>query len=122
MAAKVALLFFTFGLAFLAATVAADPDMLQDVCVADFNSGVKVNGFTCRENIMVPKRSRRSSPSLHRRSDCLIKNTYGCPSKGGLITRINKSYNWAQMGFLVIVILVCNASFTGINNRCMIAL
>ncbi|KAG5232252.1 rhicadhesin receptor family protein [Salix suchowensis] len=51
MAAKVALLFFTFGLAFLAATVAADPDMLQDVCVADFNSGVKVNGFTCRENI-----------------------------------------------------------------------
>ncbi|KAJ6359542.1 hypothetical protein OIU77_003700, partial [Salix suchowensis] len=51
MAAKVALLFFTFGLAFLAATVSADPDMLQDVCVADFNSGVKVNGFTCRENI-----------------------------------------------------------------------
>ncbi|KAJ6384739.1 hypothetical protein OIU78_027931 [Salix suchowensis] len=26
--------------------------MLQDVCVADFNSGVKVNGFTCRENIL----------------------------------------------------------------------
>ncbi|KAJ6756940.1 hypothetical protein OIU74_026240 [Salix koriyanagi] len=49
---------------------------------------------------LVPKRSRRSSPSLHRRSDCLIKNTYGCPSKGGLITRMNKSYNWAQMGFL----------------------
>ncbi|KAJ6434668.1 hypothetical protein OIU84_018224 [Salix udensis] len=77
MAAKVALLFFTFGLAFLAATVSADPDMLQDVCVANFNSGVKVNGFTCKENItaVVSKRSRRSSPSLHQRSDCLIKNT-----------------------------------------------
>ncbi|XP_030540783.1 germin-like protein subfamily 2 member 1 [Rhodamnia argentea] len=26
----------------------ADPDMLQDVCVADLASGVKVNGFPCK--------------------------------------------------------------------------
>ena len=39
MAAKVALLFFTFGFAFLA-TVSADPDLLQDVCVADLSSGI----------------------------------------------------------------------------------
>ncbi|KAI4368241.1 hypothetical protein MLD38_016818 [Melastoma candidum] len=28
--------------------VAADPDMLQDVCVADLSSAVKVNGFPCK--------------------------------------------------------------------------
>ncbi|KAJ6974051.1 germin-like protein 5-1 [Populus alba] len=50
MAAKVALLFLTLCAAFLA-TGSADPDLLQDVCVADFASGVKVNGFTCKENI-----------------------------------------------------------------------
>ncbi|KAL0412846.1 UNVERIFIED_CONTAM: Germin-like protein subfamily 2 member 4 [Sesamum radiatum] len=31
--------------------VSADPDMLQDVCVADLTSGVKVNGFICKSNI-----------------------------------------------------------------------
>ncbi|KAL0375881.1 UNVERIFIED_CONTAM: Germin-like protein 1-1 [Sesamum calycinum] len=30
--------------------VSADPDMLQDVCVADLISGVKVNGFACKSN------------------------------------------------------------------------
>lgn len=29
----------------------ADPDMLQDVCVADLNSTVKVNGFPCKASI-----------------------------------------------------------------------
>ncbi|OVA13500.1 Germin [Macleaya cordata] len=29
-------------------TVASDPDMLQDICVADPASGVKVNGFACK--------------------------------------------------------------------------
>ncbi|KAF3454754.1 hypothetical protein FNV43_RR05202 [Rhamnella rubrinervis] len=28
---------------------AADPDLLQDVCVADLTSAVKVNGFTCKD-------------------------------------------------------------------------
>jgi len=29
-------------------TVSADPDLLQDVCVADLTSGVKMNGFACK--------------------------------------------------------------------------
>lgn len=29
-------------------TVSADPDLLQDVCVADLTSGVKINGFACK--------------------------------------------------------------------------
>ncbi|KAE9445951.1 hypothetical protein C3L33_22153, partial [Rhododendron williamsianum] len=29
-------------------TVSADPDLLQDVCVADLASGVKLNGFSCK--------------------------------------------------------------------------
>ncbi|ESW17056.1 hypothetical protein PHAVU_007G206600 [Phaseolus vulgaris] len=33
----------------LATTVSSDPDLLQDLCVADPSSGVKVNGFTCKE-------------------------------------------------------------------------
>ncbi|KAK9920114.1 hypothetical protein M0R45_028675 [Rubus argutus] len=28
---------------------AADPDMLQDICVADYASAVKVNGFACKD-------------------------------------------------------------------------
>ncbi|KAF5803190.1 hypothetical protein HanRHA438_Chr06g0277711 [Helianthus annuus] len=36
---------------FMASFVSADPDLLQDVCVADLTSGVKVNGFTCKANI-----------------------------------------------------------------------
>ncbi|KAK6911724.1 Cupin 1 [Dillenia turbinata] len=33
----------------LSARAFADPDMLQDVCVADLTSKVKVNGFVCKE-------------------------------------------------------------------------
>ncbi|KAL8527592.1 hypothetical protein ACS0TY_005446 [Phlomoides rotata] len=35
----------------LSITVSADPDMLQDLCVADLTSGVKVNGFPCKSNV-----------------------------------------------------------------------
>ncbi|XP_022946061.1 germin-like protein 5-1 [Cucurbita moschata] len=35
---------------FFFAVAAADPDLLQDVCVADLASGIKVNGFTCKSN------------------------------------------------------------------------
>ncbi|KAG8368998.1 hypothetical protein BUALT_Bualt15G0104500 [Buddleja alternifolia] len=31
--------------------VSADPDMLQDICVADLSSAVKVNGYTCKSNV-----------------------------------------------------------------------
>ncbi|KAJ9180403.1 hypothetical protein P3X46_008652 [Hevea brasiliensis] len=48
MTAMVALFVFSFGI--VLASVTADPDMLQDVCVADLTSAVKVNGFTCKEN------------------------------------------------------------------------
>ncbi|CAJ1977905.1 unnamed protein product [Sphenostylis stenocarpa] len=33
----------------LATSISSDPDLLQDLCVADLASGVKVNGFTCKE-------------------------------------------------------------------------
>nr|XP_043620843.1 germin-like protein 5-1 [Erigeron canadensis] len=36
---------------FMASFVSADPDLLQDVCVADIASGVKMNGFACKSNI-----------------------------------------------------------------------
>ncbi|XP_022157615.1 germin-like protein subfamily 2 member 4 [Momordica charantia] len=32
-------------------TCAADVDLLQDICVADLSSGIKVNGFPCKTNI-----------------------------------------------------------------------
>ncbi|XP_009413700.2 germin-like protein 5-1 [Musa acuminata AAA Group] len=38
----------TFFSLLVASTLAADPDMLQDICVADLNSAVKVNGFACK--------------------------------------------------------------------------
>ncbi|WCJ26816.1 RmlC-like cupins superfamily protein [Euphorbia peplus] len=45
------LLLLGLGIALLSSSVTADPDLLQDVCVADFTTGVKVNGFPCKENI-----------------------------------------------------------------------
>ncbi|XP_030462754.2 germin-like protein 5-1 [Syzygium oleosum] len=41
---KLCALFITVSLG----SVSADPDLLQDVCVADLASGVKVNGFACK--------------------------------------------------------------------------
>ncbi|KAI3810582.1 hypothetical protein L1987_20203 [Smallanthus sonchifolius] len=35
----------------LASFISADPELLQDVCVADLASGVKLNGFACKSNI-----------------------------------------------------------------------
>ncbi|KAL7001608.1 Germin-like protein subfamily 2 member 4 [Sarracenia purpurea var. burkii] len=35
-------------LAVISHHVSADPELLQDVCVADLTSGVKVNGFACK--------------------------------------------------------------------------
>ncbi|EEF50046.1 germin-like protein 5-1 [Ricinus communis] len=49
MAATVALFVMAFGI--VLSSVAADPDLLQDVCVADLTSGIKINGFVCKENI-----------------------------------------------------------------------
>lgn len=37
----------------LGAAFAADPDMLQDLCVADLKSSVKVNGFVCKDAVSV---------------------------------------------------------------------
>ncbi|XP_058077097.1 germin-like protein 5-1 [Magnolia sinica] len=36
-------------LAIISGTGAADPDMLQDICVADRTGAVKVNGFICKD-------------------------------------------------------------------------
>lgn len=40
---------FVMTFAIVLGTTTADPDLLQDVCVADLTSGVKVNGFTCKD-------------------------------------------------------------------------
>ncbi|KAA8545330.1 hypothetical protein F0562_020114 [Nyssa sinensis] len=37
-------------LAMASKTLSADPDMLQDICVADLTSDVIVNGFPCKQN------------------------------------------------------------------------
>nr|ACG37538.1 rhicadhesin receptor precursor [Zea mays] len=39
------------ALALAVPALAGDPDMLQDVCVADYASPVKLNGFPCKANI-----------------------------------------------------------------------
>ncbi|XP_077239925.1 germin-like protein 5-1 [Tasmannia lanceolata] len=46
MAVTIALCFL---LALVSATRAADPDMLQDLCVANAGAGVKINGFACKD-------------------------------------------------------------------------
>lgn len=47
MAAKVFAYLFLFLALF--GMVASDPDLLQDLCVANKASGIKVNGFACKE-------------------------------------------------------------------------
>ncbi|KAF9593085.1 hypothetical protein IFM89_020149 [Coptis chinensis] len=37
--------------AMVSGTIASDPDMLQDICVADLSAGVKANGYPCKENV-----------------------------------------------------------------------
>ncbi|MBA0816312.1 hypothetical protein Gohar_000990 [Gossypium harknessii] len=39
---------FLASLAFMLGASRADPDLLQDVCVADLSSGIKLNGFPCK--------------------------------------------------------------------------
>ncbi|KAK2649875.1 hypothetical protein Ddye_017364 [Dipteronia dyeriana] len=48
-------IFTTYLLNFIAisAVLAVDPDTLQDLCVADASSGVKLNGFACKESANV---------------------------------------------------------------------
>ncbi|XP_021830392.1 rhicadhesin receptor [Prunus avium] len=46
MAALLALFVVAFAMVF--GNSAADPDLLQDICVADLAAGVKVNGFVCK--------------------------------------------------------------------------
>ncbi|XP_050221693.1 germin-like protein subfamily 2 member 1 [Mercurialis annua] len=41
--------FFALTFGVLLSTVVADPDSLQDVCVADLTSGTKINGFVCKD-------------------------------------------------------------------------
>lgn len=43
-----AVMMIMVALAFICISVSADPDLLQDVCVADSSSGVKINGFACK--------------------------------------------------------------------------
>ncbi|WCJ22575.1 RmlC-like cupins superfamily protein [Euphorbia peplus] len=38
----------TFLAISIISTLASDPDMLQDLCVADKSSGIKLNGFPCK--------------------------------------------------------------------------
>lgn len=42
---------FLMALAVVLTTVLADPDLLQDICVADLSSGIKINGFACKANV-----------------------------------------------------------------------
>ncbi|XP_010909621.1 germin-like protein 5-1 [Elaeis guineensis] len=51
MSTKSSLLALLALLFLVASSLAADPDMLQDLCVADLNSTVKVNGFACKANV-----------------------------------------------------------------------
>ncbi|KAM7481882.1 hypothetical protein LguiB_006465 [Lonicera macranthoides] len=44
------LLFGLMVMSVLLIKVYADPDLLQDICVADLTSGVKLNGYACKEN------------------------------------------------------------------------
>ncbi|CAA6668851.1 unnamed protein product [Spirodela intermedia] len=72
-ASSLAAALFAF-LALVGSTSASDPDLLQDVCVADLNSTVKVNGFPCKaqfnatdffSNLYRIDYPRRSKPPAH---------------------------------------------------------
>ncbi|GJN06341.1 hypothetical protein PR202_ga24063 [Eleusine coracana subsp. coracana] len=41
----------TVVVALAAPSLAGDPDMLQDICVADMMSPIKINGFPCKANV-----------------------------------------------------------------------
>ncbi|KDP23320.1 hypothetical protein JCGZ_23153 [Jatropha curcas] len=52
-APAVAFFLFTFPFVFFFASVAADPDLLQDVCAADYSFEAKLNGYACKKDIVV---------------------------------------------------------------------
>ncbi|QCD98375.1 rhicadhesin receptor-like [Vigna unguiculata] len=77
------LLLFTFALVSTTIT-ASDPDPLQDLCVADLASGIKVNGFPCKDGAV------NASDFF---SDILAKpgatnNTYGSLVTGANVQKI----------------------------------
>ncbi|XP_058191755.1 germin-like protein 5-1 isoform X3 [Rhododendron vialii] len=47
-AGKLYVVVITVLIATISNSVSADPDMLQDICVADLNNAVKMNGFACK--------------------------------------------------------------------------
>jgi len=59
---------------------AGDPDYLQDLCVADISSGVKLNGFPCKANSTSPEDFF---------SDVLAKPGLTNNSMGSLVTGAN---------------------------------
>ncbi|CAA7405758.1 unnamed protein product [Spirodela intermedia] len=67
------------ALALVAGVSANDPDMLQDVCVADLNSTVRVNGFPCKSQI--------NANDFF--SDLLVKPGSTNNSQGSLVTAAN---------------------------------
>ncbi|KAK7337637.1 hypothetical protein VNO77_18220 [Canavalia gladiata] len=78
------LLLVTLALVLTTAT-ASDPDLLQDICVADLASAVKVNGFSCKDASKVN--------ALDFFSDILAKpgatnNTYGSRVTGANVEKI----------------------------------
>uniref|UniRef100_A0A1D1YAK3 Germin-like protein n=1 Tax=Anthurium amnicola TaxID=1678845 RepID=A0A1D1YAK3_9ARAE len=73
-------LFIALNLFTLLASVSAgDPDMLQDVCVADLNSTVKVNGFPCKDKF--------NASDFY--SDAIAKPGSTNNSMGSLVTAAN---------------------------------
>ncbi|XVE77379.1 hypothetical protein DITRI_Ditri13aG0057700 [Diplodiscus trichospermus] len=44
---------YLFVFVALVGVVSSDPDLLQDICVADKSAGIKVNGFACKEEAKV---------------------------------------------------------------------
>ncbi|PIN13058.1 hypothetical protein CDL12_14324 [Handroanthus impetiginosus] len=46
-----AILILVVVMMMLSITVSDDPDMLQDICIADLKSDVKVNGLVCKSNV-----------------------------------------------------------------------
>ncbi|KAL5834162.1 hypothetical protein ACOSQ4_013659 [Xanthoceras sorbifolium] len=73
------LLLFVVVLAVALSVSIADPDLLQDVCVADLTSAVKVNGFPCKSNIS----------EMDFFSDILAKPGATNNSMGSLVTGAN---------------------------------
>ncbi|XP_071725493.1 germin-like protein 5-1 [Rutidosis leptorrhynchoides] len=79
---------FTIGVMmiviFLSSFISADPDLLQDVCVADLSSGVKVNGFACKSNV-----SAKDFFFAGLAKPANTNNTFGATVTPASVTQIN---------------------------------